>query len=500
MGDAIEFVGRIGRSDGKLVAAGRFDLAFRLFSDRSGNTVLWSEDHEDVPVGVGGGFQVVLGLQNPLVARIFSVTPRWLSVLIRKDEQLIEAGDRVPLMGAAVRFSDDLAALRDALDESVRNQAETTLPFPAGENIDAPARRRLIKLHRRLSKLERGEGLLTGIRTRLAATEARVQRLDDDDHGRVQRLEDEVEDIVGPNGDILDLLERIEALEQGRVATGVEPPTPVVDARSEARLAVLEERVATLRVENDALRKSLELLLVRLGKPAAQVETVPGPLTVQKGGLHVANGGLLVHEVEGRVPGASRREGTLFLNPRSGGDVVVGNKESGGLVATGSIRAGRAMGLTRTIAVRVAGPNDIAPGTVVAMDERKRNTTARVATSRDTPLGVVVEHAAVELGEGTVLVAVVGLVRVKVSGPVVSGDALVAGDGGAVVRPEGDARPSLGRAVGRLLSVAPVVAAVAKAGGAVVSKAGGAVGSTPGGTPEGAAGDNGEIEVLLFAP
>lgn len=472
MGDAIEFVGRIGRSDGKLVAAGRFDLAFRIFSDRDGNTVLWAEDHDDVPVAVGGSFHVVLGMQQALVARVFSVTPRWLAVSIRKDDQLIEAGDRVPILGAAVRIADELSALRDTMEESVRGQAEPTLPFPSGENIDAPARRRLIKLHRRLSRIEHGEGLLTGIRTRLAAVETRLQRLDDDDHGRVVRLEDEVEDIVGPDGDILDLLERIEALEQGRVATGVEPPAPVEDVRTDARLAVVEERVATLRAENEALRKSFEMLLSKLGKPAAQSETLPGPLTVQKGGVHVANGGLLVHEVEGRVPGASRREGTLFLNPRAGGDVVIGNKESGGLVATGSIRAGRAMGVTRSIAVRVAGPNDLVSGTVVALDERKKNTTARVATAMDTPLGVVVEHAAVELGEGTVLVAVAGLVRVKVVGPVVAGDALVAQDGGAIARPEGDMRPSLGRAMGR---VQP-------------------------GTPASATGDNGEVEVLLFAP
>lgn len=464
MGDAIEFVGRIGRSDGKLVAAGRFDLVFRLFSDRDGDSILWSEEHDDVPVSVAGSFHVLLGMQEALTSRLFSVTPRWMSVCVRRDDQVVEAGERVPVTGATVRLADELASIREGLDEVARGNGHSAVPFPNGDQIDAPARKRIIKLHRRLSRMESGEGLFTGIRARLAAVEARLTRLDDDDHGRVVRLEDEIEDIVGPDGDILDVLERLEALEQGRVAKGVERHAPLADPRVDARLAVVEERVALLRTENDALRKSLELLLSRLGKPSDSAETLAGPVTVQRGGVHVNSGGLVVHDIEGRVPGAAKREGTLFINARAGGDVVVGNNESGGLMATGSLRAGRAAGVARTIAVRILGSSELAPGTIVALDERKKNTTARVAAAHDTPLGVVVARAAVELGEGTLLVAVAGMVRVKVLGDVAVGDALVADGDGAVARPPGDTRPSIGRALGR------------------------------------SAGDNGQVEVLLFAP
>jgi hypothetical protein len=50
---------------------------------------------------------------------------------------------------------------------------------------------------------------------RLAALEARVARLDGT-AGRVARLEDEMEDIVGPDGDLVDLTERLDAIEKGR--------------------------------------------------------------------------------------------------------------------------------------------------------------------------------------------------------------------------------------------------------------------------------------------
>jgi hypothetical protein len=69
---------------------------------------------------------------------------------------------------------------------------------------------------------------------RVDALEARLGRLDTDE-GRVAHLEDELEDIVGPDGDLIDLLERIEELER-RV-------------RSIDRLAELENRLGALEAQ-----------------------------------------------------------------------------------------------------------------------------------------------------------------------------------------------------------------------------------------------------------
>jgi hypothetical protein len=187
-------------------------------------------------------------------------------------------------------------------------------------------------------------------------------------------------------------------------------------------------------------------------------------VTVQKGGIHVASGGVLVRDIEGRVAGASRREGPLLVNSRSGGDVLVGNKVSGSVIAAGSLAGGRASGVGRTVAVRFNSAGEFLPGQVVSLDVRKKSPTIVLHASPHPPLGVVVESAAVELGDGTVLVAIVGVVRVKSVGKVAVGDALVAADGVACVRTERDQGPGLGRAL------------------AVPS------------------GDTGEVEVLLFAP
>ena len=58
---------------------------------------------------------------------------------------------------------------------------------------------------------------------------------------------------------------------------------------------------------------------------------------------------------------------------------------------------------------------------------------------------VVVAQSAVELGEGGVVVAVAGVVRVRVAEPVRAGVLLEAGDGGS-------ARPGEGPSVGRTLA------------------------------------------------
>lgn len=438
----IEFRGRLARSDGKDVAAGHFDLRFRLHLAREGAAHVWEERHAGVHVSNGGSYAVLLGGDEELDAAYF-VEPRWLGVYLDRGGVLAEVGDRVPLSGATVRLCEQVRAINARMDANDAMQGSVGGGGSGHDAVDASARKRVLKLHRRLRRIEHGGGVVSALDARLRDVESRLTRLDDGEGGRVLRLEDELEDIVGQDGDIIDILERIEAIEKGhggpmRLVKGTE--------EVEARVEAVEEQNLLLQRQLEVCRKALELITARLAQPAAVVpapEVLPGPLTVQRGGVHIAGGGLVVHDIEGRVAGASKREGPLLVNPRSGGDLIVGNREAGNVVATATVRAGRVAGVSRTVAVRVGGEG-LAAGDVVCLELGKKQPTARACPAGGVPLGVVVERAAVELGEGAVVVAIAGIVKVRVTGPVVAGAVLEAGDAGAARVGDG---PSVGRAL-----------------------------------------------------
>ncbi len=458
MGHAIEFHGRIGRGDVRQVAD-RLDLVFRLHTARDGDACLWEEIHNGVDITPAGAFHVVLGLRRPLHADIFAEAPRWLAVCTAHGGTVEEAASRVPLLGAEVQLA---AAVQDLEERLERLGGPVELP--AAAKVDAEARRRIIRLHRRLRRLEEGGGVLGPIGLRVAAHESRLGRLDDDEDGRVIRLEDELEDLVGPDGDIIDLTERLEAMERGgggAGASGVDERLTALEAAlsaAEARAGRAESALLVVHRQLTAAETALSALQARV---EALASTVPGPFTVQKGGIHVAQGALQVHEVEGRVSGASRRDGPLLVNPRAGGDLVVGNKETGSVVATATVRGGRGGLVDRVVALRLGGSDSLLPGDVVALDPRRKAPAAHRARAGETPLGVVVTQAAVELGDGPLAVALTGVAPVKVRGTVRPGDHLCS-DGDGFAR-SGDG-PTLGRALGS------------------------------------SSGDSGTVDVLLFAP
>lgn len=437
MGHVVEHQGRLVRTDGREVAAGRFDLRFRLHLHRDGLGLVWEEVHPGVRVSVGGAYSVLLGAFEPLEAQHFA-EPRWLGTYVEREGGSTEVGERVQLAGTSVRLEEGLLSLHARLDAA---DAHPPRALTAAAGGDVPARKRIVTLHRRLKRLESG-GTVAPIAERLRLLEARVARLDDEDRGRVMLLEDELDDLVGRDGDLIDLTERIEALEKGH---GGPMRLARPDAEIEARAEAAEAQTRALRRELIALQAEVAALAERVAKPLPPVpppELLPGPLTVQRGGLHVAGGGLVVHDVEGRLAGASKREGTLLVNSRAGGDVLVGNKESGSIAVTVSLRAARATGVSRTLAIRLGG--EAAPGDVVVLDSRKKAPTVRLAAPGEAPLGVVVERAGVELGEGAVVVAIAGLVRVRVMGSVAAGSWLEAGEAGAARAGEG---PGVGRAL-----------------------------------------------------
>jgi len=440
MGHVVEHQGRLVRTDGREVAAGRFDLRFRLHLHREGPALVWEELHPGVRVSVGGAYSVLLGAFEDLEAQHFN-EPRWLGIYVEREGVSTEVGERVQLAGTAVRLEEGLLSLHARLDAA---DAHPPRALSAAAGGDVPARKRIVTLHRRVKRLEAG-GAVAPLAERLRLLEARLARLDDEERGRVIHLEDELDDLVGRDGDLIDLTERIEALEKGH---GGPMRLARPDAEIEARAEAAEAQTRALRRELSALQAEVAALAERVAHPPAPPpapplpEVLPGPLTVQRGGLHVAGGGLVVHDVEGRLAGASKREGTLLVNSRAGGDVLVGNKESGSVAVTVSLRAARAIGVSRTLAIRLGG--DAAPGDVVVLDSRKKAPTVRLAAPGEAPLGVVVERAGVELGEGAVVVAIAGLVRVRVVGAVAAGAWLEAGEAGAARAGEG---PGLGRAL-----------------------------------------------------
>lgn len=440
MGQVIEFHGRLCRTDHREVAAGRIDLRFRLHLTPEGSPHVWEEVHRAVRLGVGGGYSVLLGTVEPVAAGTFA-EPRWVGVYVERDGVLVEVGERSAMTGEVFRLGRQVQAL-EARVELLPSAPPPPRPVLHGDGIDGEARGRLIKLHRRLRLIESGGGVLAAVDRRLTDSQTRLSRLDDAESGRVVRLEDELHDIVGQDGDLIDILERIEALEAGHGG----PMGPVEDqAALLARVGLGEVRAVALQLRVDALAAEVERLTSQLARSAGPpvVSVLPAPVTALKG-VHVASGGLVVKEIEGRMAGASRRPGPLLVNAEGGGDLLVGNRDGGSVTATASLRAGRTAAVVPALAVRLPG-DGLVPGDVAAYGVRKRGPFVRRAGVGDVPLGVVVAQSAVELGSGDVVVAVAGLVRVRVAAPVRAGVVLEAGEGGV-------ARPGKGPSVGRTLA------------------------------------------------
>ncbi len=242
MASLIEFHGRLfrvgssvepvrtaqGRRIERTADPGLYDLRIALHAGRDDSVALWSEAHDDVPVAVGGFFGVVLGEREPVPAGLFDGTPRWLSATGLGDN-LDVLSARVPLLGHAVRVYEQLTALTARV-----NDLEALLVRSA---------RRETNLNRRLKRIEQGKGVLAGIISRATSLDTRVTRLDGTE-GRVTRLEDEVEDVVGPDGDLIDIIERLERIEGVRPGKASVDPKAVEDLGR--RLDELAERVKTV--------------------------------------------------------------------------------------------------------------------------------------------------------------------------------------------------------------------------------------------------------------
>jgi hypothetical protein len=159
---------------------------------------------------------------------LFDGTPRWLAAVGLGQADGVQTA-RVPILGHAIRVYEQLEGLHARV-------AQMEAALQLGE-------RRVVNVNKRLRRLERGKGALLPVLRHARTLDARLTRLDGDD-GRVAHLEDELEEVIGADGDLIDIIERIERIE------GVGPGQASVDPKQVAeltrRLDELTERVKAL--------------------------------------------------------------------------------------------------------------------------------------------------------------------------------------------------------------------------------------------------------------
>lgn len=431
---------------------GRYTVRFSLHSDGRGQRTSWVETIQDVEVGADGVCSAVLGLTEPIDSKLFDGRTRWVGArIVRSGQAGEEILPRVQVVGTSLVLSKLVERHETRLETLEENQRF----LKSGPTKDK-LKQRIEELSTRLDRLEVGEvSRLSRLIDQL------LDRVDavDDDGGRLEKIEDEIEDLCGPDGDIVDVNERIDEVE--RRAVRVLEHTEAGPDRYEAvvkRIVALEKRpVGGGEVAEAASPDDLGVLSVEGGE-------LTGQLTIQKGGLNVASGDIVgnqvkvfsvtasnairaprvvaeeqlevrgeitadntqraiqIRKIEGRN-GSAKKDGPLHLNSRGGHEVVVGNKASAkGLTVHGKVTCTEVKTKGKDLAEHFDGR--AAPGDLVRMDGGRRVVLSD--TAFDTRVvGIVSTAPGVSLGEGDVPVAMRGTVPCKVIGPVRMGDLLV---------------------------------------------------------------------------
>lgn len=506
----IEFHGRLSRSDKRPANPGRYDLLFQLHPSADGAATLWTETQKGIDVAPGGFYYVTLGQRTALAASLFAGGPRWLSVrVVAGGKRSDEHSSRVPVLGQLICLADAVSQLEGRLTQV--ESALGSLGSPRGgrrEGGPGQVREWAQELADRLAALEDQGGSV-----RNGQIEELRLRLDaiDGEEGRITRIEDELEDIVGPDGDLVDLNERMDLLEERAPdlianlrkregESGRERLNQMDDA-----LRALRDRVGELDRTLIELRAAIETVREQpppgpeaIGALRRTGDTMTGGLTITRGGLNVQGGtlaarsaelasleaetqvktarlvaeaidlrgdllvdsskrSLQVRHVEGRH-GSGKRDGPLHLNARGGAEVVVGNAEQrSGLEVFGTVSAdGLALSAAALGQVFKAAPG-LQAGDVVVTGDGARVAHAAAAGDRRV-VGVVLGSPGLllggPLGDGQVAVATQGVVACKVEAdraPVQPGDWLVASaePGHAALSPDpaADAGAILGKAL-----------------------------------------------------
>lgn len=495
MAQVLEFSGRLTRSDKRPANPGRYDLLVGIHGSGADHSPLWEEKLRGVDVVPGGFYRVVLGRSSPLSATLFDEGPRWVSVRVLRGRIVEdETAPRVPIAGLVLSLDARVTALEGGASGD------------AGVAEDVQAL--IDSLEERLEALET-EIESSEVGQRVRELDERLASLDSEE-GRIVHIEDELEDLIGPDGDVVDLNERMDRLE-GRA--------PQLIASLRAREAEMSrERVGVMRKEVDqltnlvsGLRELLAELRLRVeevaerpvptaedvGAVSRQGDAMTGGLTINRGGLEVLSGGvtcrganvnsleatnlvkapkviadalelrgdmtvdnthraLQIRLVEGRQ-GSSRKDGALFLNGRSGHEVVIGTADQAkGVAVFGPVSGGsyQADDIGVAQAFDVYGSIDAGQVACMRPDGVKIEFSKNVADPA--VIGVCVPRAGLALGGSTVggrvLVSLSGVAQVQVDATegIAVGDLLVSGKSGRAVK--AGPSPAPGTVLGKALS------------------------------------------------
>ena len=490
----LDFHGRLSRSDKRPANPGSYCLQFQLHGQARASQrdkVYWEEVLDSVDVSPGGFYQVVLGRKVPIDGSMFSRGARWMSVRVVRAGNLDEENNkRIPVVGHAFSLSKTLDKTNEKIDSLEQKIDQVASSSPKVDQFQTRVNRIVEALEAvagRLVPLEEGVEVKAVVRR----LEALTDRLDDvdKDEGRLDRLELELEDIIGPDGDVIDLNERMDRIE------GTAPdlirslrqreknrPEPVsteelrkqIDALG-AQLEAMRLLLADMESKSAASAKLDELDPASLGAVSRSGDVMTGGLTINRGGLEVLSGGvncrgatvttleasnlikspkmlvdamelrgdftvdsasrsMQVRVIEGRQASA-RRDGALHLNSRGGAEVVIGNTDAArGAQVHGSLRAdtlvARGVG---GVAQIFHATGALSHGDVVRVNDSGERV-VRVRKNGDPRvMGVITDTPGVLLGgesrTGVVVVAVTGVVSCRVEAkdaPIRAGDLLIA--------------------------------------------------------------------------
>jgi hypothetical protein len=339
-------------------------------------------------------------------------------------------------------------------------------------------REQLEELGQRVRELESsGPRQLTD---RMDALKRRMDLLDGEG-GRVERLEDELEDLAGPDGDVVDLNERMDRIE-GRAPELLSAMRHQQQSAGDTlqRMGREQERLAAQVAELQRKLEALHLLVQEAQKPDLDVigalrragDTMSGGLTIQRGGLEVLSGTLSargaelssleattqvktpklmaeaielrgdltvdhirrvlqVRMVEGRQS-STRKDGPLLLNSRGGAEVIIGNEEQrAGAQIHGKLSAEALVSAARAVARTWPLRGEAGAGELVRLDGEGEKVQRCSEISDPRAVGVVTDQPCLLLGgspsSGQVAVAVLGEVEALVdcaAGEIRPGDLL----------------------------------------------------------------------------
>jgi hypothetical protein len=173
----------------------------RVFASSSGPAVLWEDTVKIYPGGAPPWARLVLGQGRPLPSSVGAQPVRFVSVRPASDRPWTP---RVPIDTLPLRLDRRVRRLESVVSDLDGSRAPTQALLALRDAID--------EHEVRLARLERSKRLVR-VSDLARSLAQRLDRLDQDD-GRVVRLEDELEDLVGPHGDVVDLEDRLSELER----------------------------------------------------------------------------------------------------------------------------------------------------------------------------------------------------------------------------------------------------------------------------------------------